>query len=238
MSVSVSTAIELDGLYSLWDPKNTKCLNAPRTETVGGFNMIDLGGKANLFINGLPSLNDLGYLSFRQDQTIDYLSTFNYTVPLTAFSFNVWFRSKFTQDGQTVISYSISGERELVLQLNGRTSIKPYILQYSDFQIPTTDMKDKWVNLCWTRDTTTGRNRFYRDGDLLAEISRDSLTAPRTAGDFIIGQFAGPGTPIESTFSADFNLDGDFGYLAVYDKELSSDSVKKNYHAVRTRFGA
>lgn len=238
MSVSVSTAIELDGLHSLWDPKNTKCLNASRTESIGGFVMTDLGGKANLFVNGLPTLDDSGFIEFRQDQIRDYLSTFNYTLPLTAFSLNVWFRSKFTQDTQTVFAYTVSGEKEIVLQLSSQTKIKPYILQYSDFQISTADMKNKWVNICWTRDTTTGRNRFYRDGEFLAEISRDSLTAARTGGDFIIGQLPSIGTPIDSTFTEDENLDGDFGYMSIYDKELSADSVRKNYHALRTRFGA
>lgn len=237
MSVSVSTSIELEGLHSLWDPANKRCINVPKLESIGGQQILDLGAKSALFAYGLTKLDDAGFISFRTDQNTDYLGIPVYTIPLSAFTLNFWFRSRFTDDTQTLFAYSVSGDSEVVIQAASPTSFRPIILGYGDFRVATTDMKDKWVNFTWSRDTTTGRNTFYRDGEKIGELFRDSLNAPRTGGALTIGQMPAIGVPIQSTFTVNTNLDGDFGPCIIYDRELSAASIKKNYHALRTRFG-
>lgn len=238
MGVGILTSIELDQLYSLWDPKNKKCINVPASESIGDREIVDLGGKKPLTAQGLSRLDDAGFIAFNSDSVLDYCVSYTYTLPPSAFSINIWFRSRFNQNTQTVLTYSLSGTPSFVLQASNKTTIKPTILGYSDFPFTTTDMQNKWVNICWTRDTTTGRNIFYRDGEKLGEFYRDALVPPAGDGDLFIGQLPAPGVgPVEDYFDGLKNLDGDFGYLSIYSKELSATSVRQNYNALRKRFG-
>lgn len=225
MSIEVGADYVQDGLFSLYDPKSAKSYPG------SGATLFDVINGHNLTIVGSPTFNSAGYFTFANNQVTDYMENATYPHPTTAVSYNVWFRSNFTSNQQTPFMYSVGGDNQMVCFITSATNWQPISIN-SAYNVGVTTMLNTWVNLSWTRTSATGFNVFYRDGVQLDTRTADAGTNVTTNGRLLIAQEV-DGT----TFDVNQNLDGDFAFLAIYNRILTPAEVKQNFHALRGRFG-
>jgi hypothetical protein len=228
MSVHAGPNTIEDGLVLCLDAENPK--SYPGTGTT----WFDISGNSrNLTIYGSPSYNSLGYFTFANNQTTQYMMRFPFDNPTTAVTYSCWFRSNFTQPNQTPFTYSVNGNNEMLFFINSATQLAPHPLGVS-IGVNTTDMTNIWVNFTWSRLSSTGVNVFYRDGVQIGTYTGNAGTNITTGGYLIIGQesdTSGGG------FDPNQNLDGDFSRLDVYNRILSANEIKQNFNATRSRYG-
>lgn len=191
------------------------------------------GNNKSLTIYGAPTYNSSGYFSFADNQITDYLMRYPYEHPTGDVTYSVWFRSRYTSSDQTIFTYSVGGNNEMLLFARGSGVIAPHPLGVS-VDIPTTSMANVWVNFSWSRELSTGKNVFYRDGQYIHEYTASPGVAVAGNGHLIIGQEAdAPG----GGFDPNQNLDGDFASMSIYNRVLSVSEVQRNFNAFRARYG-
>lgn len=224
MTIKTGNDIVQDGLFSMYDAKSIKSYPG------SGTTFIDVVNGYNLTIVGSTTFNSAGYFTFANNQVTDYMENATYPHPTTAVSYNVWFRSNFTSNQQTPFMYSVGGNNEMLCFITSATNWQPYS-KNSAYNVGVTTMLNRWVNLSWTRTSTTGFNVFYRDGVQLDTRTADAGVDITTNGRLLIGQ------EVDGiTFDAGQNLDGDFAFLAIYNRILTPGEVKQNFDALRGRF--
>jgi hypothetical protein len=219
--------IVTNGLVTWLDAAN------PASYSGSGNTWTDLSGNnQNFTIYGSTYFNPNGYFTFRNDQITDYIMRENYGIPTTQTTISVWFRSSFLSNQQTPITYSVSGNNELLFLIDNPAQVAPHPKGVR-WQTSTSSMFNKWVNLTWTRNTSNGQNIVYRDGEFLASYTESINNPLITGGSMIIGQEAdapsGGFDPIQ-------NLDGDFSHLLVYNRVLSEAEIKNNFYALADRY--
>lgn len=217
-----------DGLILALDAGNIK--SYPGTGTT----WFDLSGnERNLTVFGSPTFNSLGYFTFANNQTTQYMQRFPFDIPTSAITFSCWFRSSFTQANQTPFTYSVGGDNTFLLYTDSSTIIVPHDIG-NRFAITVLDMANRWCNFVWTRVTSTGVSLYYMNGVYVGTQTIAAGVAPVAGGYLIIGQesdSAGGG------FDPNQNLDGDFSRLEVYNRVLSGEEVMNNFNAVKGRYG-
>lgn len=228
MATYYGSRLITDGLILALDAGNIK--SYPGTGTT----WFDLSGnERNLTVFGSPTFNSLGYFTFANNQTTQYMQRFPFETPTAAITYSCWFRSNFTSAAQAPFTYSIGGNNEMLFYINSSTELAPHPLGVSR-PLTTSNMTNVWVNFTWTRLSSTGENIFYRDGVQIGTYTASAGTNIGTGGYLIIGQesdSAGGG------FDANQNLDGDFSRLEVYNRVLSAAEVMNNFNAVKGRYG-
>lgn len=187
----------------------------------------------NLTINGSPLFNPAGYCTFSNNQTTEYIMRFPFETPTAAITYSCWFRSNFTSSTQTPFTYSVGGNNEMLFFINNSTQLAPHPLGVS-VGITTTDMTNVWVNFSWTRDSSTGRSVFYRDGQYIGEYTASAGTNISSGGYLIIGQES---DSAGGSFDPAQNLDGDFSRLDIYNRVLNAREIEQNFDALRGRYG-
>jgi hypothetical protein len=235
---------DLGGINRLNDSKNSIVRNglilyldaANKNSYPGsGTTWFDLSGNQyNLSIIGSPAYNSNGYFTFANNQTSQYMLRNNFENPTQDVTYFLWFRSNFSNFNQTPMTYSVSGNNEMLLYTDSSTIIVPHS-KGNRADINTSNMSNLWVNFAWTRQSSTGLNVFYRDGLQIGTYGDVAGTTISAGGDLVIGQevdLAGPGG-----FDANQNLDGDFSILLVYNQILSQSQIRQNFNATRGRYG-
>jgi hypothetical protein len=195
----------------------------------------DIAKKNNhLTVYGSPQLDQEGYLKFADNQITEYLMNSKFNHPARDFSYNFWFRSRFTGPTQTPLAYSINGDNHMMFFIPSPTELQPHVFNSSAWRFFTDNMTNLWVNITWTRSAISGESRIYRNGTFIASNIRSPNQGQTNFGYFIVGQETDlPG----GGFDPLQNLDGDISYIAVYDKALSESEVKKNFNVVKRRYG-
>jgi len=101
----------------------------------------------------------------------------------------------------------------------------------SDF---TNHVYQKWCHIVWSSDGTTSGTKLYINGVDRTDNVSDDATPPYTInydGDFKLGfgadSFDGTSHPISANISA----------CRIYNKNLSSEEVRRNYNAVANNYG-
>jgi hypothetical protein len=228
MGLAHSPRIVVDGLVLCLDAANVK--SYPGTGTTWR----DLSGNNFDFtIYGSPTHNSLGYFTFTNNQTTQYMMRHPFATPTNDITYICWFRSNFANSTQTPFTYSVGGDNEMLFFINSSTQLAPHPKGVS-VGTNTTDMTNKWVNFAWSRQTSSGQNLFYRDGSLIGQYTASAGTSITTGGHLIIAQEAdSPGGSFDSTQ----NLDGDFSVLNIYNRILTAAEISQNFQALRGRYG-
>ena len=228
MAVSYNPSIVTDGLVLCLDAAN------PRSYPGTGSTWFDLTKNAyDLTIYGSPTFNQSGYFTFGNNQTTQYMMRFPFENPTDNVTYSCWFRSNFFDATQTPFTYSVGGNNEMLLFTRSNTQLAPFTKNV-ELSIITASMTNIWVNIVWTRSTSTGLNLFYRDGQNIAQYIGSAGTAITAGGHLIIGQEADSSG---GGFDSNQNLDGDFARLDVYNRILSAAEIQQNFFATRSRYG-
>jgi hypothetical protein len=208
----------------------------PNSYPGAGTTWFDLSGNGyDIEIVGSPEHNPSGYFKFEDNQVTQYMIRSPFEIPTENITFSCWFRSNFSSNQQTPFTYSVNGNNEMLMFTSNRTTLRPHP-KGSATTVPTSDMKDVWINFTWSREASTGNNRFYRDGELIGTRDGHLAGTPITAGGYLlIGQEV-DGAGVPASFDPNQNLDGDFAQLSIYSKILSPAEVGQNYNALRNRF--
>jgi hypothetical protein len=231
MSVRYNPSIIVDGLQNHYDFANPK--SYPGSGTV----WTDLVGSTPLTINGSPTFNSNGFLTFAQTQITQYVYNSSFPMPASDGTLSIWFRigtSSSTQ--QTPISYNVVGNDNVVLLIMTLTVISPVGINDNTWDItaPVASLQFAWWNMVWTRARTTGVENFYLNGSLIGTRTRSIGVARATPGYLVLGQEQ---DSVGGTFSTDQNLDGDLACFSVYNRVLTTAEVNQNFNAYRGRFG-
>jgi hypothetical protein len=228
MSLSHNPKIITNGLVLCLDAAN------PKSYPGSGDVWKDLSGfNRNFTVFGNPTFNENGYFTFANNQTTQYAWRFPFETPTDKITYSCWFRSNFTSTTQTIFTYSVNGNNEMLLFANNTTQIAPHPLGVSR-GTNTNNMQNVWVNFVWSRNSATGENIFYRDGVQIGTYTASASIQLATGGHLIIGQEAdSPG----GGFDANQNLDGDFSRLDVYDRILTLHEIQQNFNALKGRYG-
>lgn len=228
MAIVYNTSTVRDGLVLCLDAANVK--SYPGTGTT----WFDVSGNQyNFTIYGAPTYNSAGYFTFTNNQTTQYMMRYPFETPVVEVTYMCWFRSNFSSSAQAPFTYSVAGNNEMLLYINSSTQIAPHPLG-TPTSFNTETMQDVWVNFAWTRNSLTGVNVFYRNGNYLGEYSAAAGTNITAGGHMIIGQEA---DSAGGSFDPNQNLDGDFSMLQVYNRVLSATEVRLNFEATRGRYG-
>jgi len=204
-----------------------------RTNT-NGTSWYDLSGNIrNFTIFGSPFYNPLGYFTFANNQTTQYMMRFPFETPTADITYSCWFRSNFIQPNQTPFTYSVNGDNEMLFFTNSSTQFAPHP-KGAAIGVNTTNMTNIWVNFAWSRQTSTGENLFYRDGQLIGQYTASAGVSTVANGHLIIGQEA---DSAGGGFDPNQNLDGDFSRFDVYDRILNAQEIQQNFNALRGRYG-
>lgn len=188
----------------------------------------------DMTIYGAPTYNSSGYFTFANNQTTQYIMDSSFPNPTTAVTYNIWFRSNFASPVQTPFTYSVGGNNEMLFFIANSTTFQPHPLGNNAWTVSTSDMTNVWVNATWTRDSATGVNILYRNGVQIGTFTASAGTNITTNGYLIIGQESDSGG---GGFDPAQNLDGDFSYISIYNRVLSSTEVAQNFNAIRIRYG-
>jgi len=228
---------KLDDLWPLNYVRNGLVLHidakSPESYPGYGTTWYDLSGNNyNLSIVGSPTYNSNGYFTLANNQTTQYMMRDNFATPTTAITYSCWFNSNFASANQAPFTYSISGNNEMLFFTGSSTQLSPHPLGAS-YAITTSNMTNVWVNFTWSRLSSTGVNRYYRDGQYIATNTASAGTNIGTGGRLIIGQEADSGF----SFDPNQNLDGSIAILSVYNRVLTDDEVLQNFNVYRSRFG-
>jgi hypothetical protein len=228
MTINYNPSIVSSGLVLCLDAGN------PRSYPGTGTTWFDASGNnRNLTIFGSPTYTPAGYFTLANNQTTQYMQRFPFETPTQDITYSCWFRSNFIQPNQTPFTYSVNGNNEMLFFTNSSTQLAPHPLGVS-IGINTTNMTNIWVNFVWSRQTSTGQNLFYRDGQLLGEYTASAGVPIVANGHLIIGQEA---DSAGGGFSPSQNLDGDFSRLDIYDRVLSLSEIQQNFNATRGKYG-
>jgi len=225
-----SPQIVTDGLVLCLDARNTNSYPG------SGSTWTDLSGNGYDFtIYGSPTHNSSGYFTFDNDQTTQYIMRYPFETPTAEITYSCWFRSNFTSSTQVPFTYSVNGNNEMLLFIDNSTTLVPHPkgrARPPSFTVAS--MQNVWVNICWSRVSSTGTNLFYRDGQYIGDYTNDVGSSITTGGHLIIGQEA---DSFGGSFDANQNLDGDFARLDVYNRALTAEEISQNFNALRGRFG-
>ena len=228
MSLGHGPSVVRDGIVLSVDAANVKSYPG------SGTTWFDLSGNnRNLTIFGSPAHNPAGYFTLANNQTTQYMQRFPFETPTVDITYSCWFRSNFTSTAQTPFTYSVNGNNEMLFYIENSTQLTPHPKGITR-QLATTNMTNIWVNFAWSRQTSTGENLFYRDGQLIGQYTASAGVPTVANGHLIIGQEAdSPG----GSFDPNQNLDGDFSRLDIYNRVLSLTEVQQNFEALRGRYG-
>lgn len=174
-----------------------------------------------------------GYFNFSNNIT-NYLMDTVYPMPTNTVSVNVWART--TSSVGTIFNYHNAGStNDFMLYIAAALQITLFVKTDQSFVInPSTSLLNRWVNFCWTMNRTTGEEVFYIDGVQAGTATRAAGQALVSNGYLVIGQDA---DSAGGGFDPAQNLDGDWGYMAVYDRVLTATEALENFQALRGRYG-
>jgi hypothetical protein len=227
MSATSGPNIVTNGLILYLDAAN------PKSYPGSGTTWFDLSGNARHFtIFGSPFYDPRGYFTFTDNQATQYIMRFPFETPTVDITYSCWFRSNFIQPNQTPFTYSVSGNNEMLFFTNSSTQLAPHPKGVST-GVNTTNMTNIWVNFAWSRQTSTGQNLFYRDGQLIGQYTASAGVSISPNGHLIIGQEA---DSAGGGFDPAQNLDGNFSKLDIYNRVLSHDEINQNFNAFRGRY--
>lgn len=167
---------------------------------------------------------------FFENNITNYIEKTGYPMPTRTTTHNVWWRSAYAGGQQTPYTYHIGGNNEMLF-ITTVTSVDA-LTKGSNDGIAVSNMANQWQNFCRTSDRDTGEERYYLNGVQIGSRNYLPGTLYTSPGTLLIGQ-----EPDGANFDVNQNLDGDFGYLAIYDNILTADQVRQNYEALRGRFG-
>jgi hypothetical protein len=219
--------INTNGLITWLDAAN------PSSYSGSGTTWLDLSGNGqNFTIYGSTSFNSAGYFTFGNNQITDYIMRQSYAVPTTQITMSFWFRSNFSSNAQTPITYSVAGNNEMLFFLDNPAQLAPHPKGVR-WNLSTSSMLNKWVNFTWTRDSLNGQNVVYRNGERLGAYTETINNPITTGGSMIIGQEA---DSTDGGFDPNQNLDGDFSHLLVYNRILTEAEIKNNFYALADRY--
>lgn len=231
MSVSYNPSFVTNGLVNHYDFANVKSYPG------SGSTWTDLVGTTNLTINGTPTYNSNGFITFATDQTTQFIGNASFPMPTGDNTLSVWFRiaAGATSANFTPISYNVVGNDNNILLFLSSTSIGPQTLGDGSWGASTpTDMRGVWVNLVWTRIQSTGVEVLYYNGSQLSTITRAVGQARSAPGYLVLGQESdSPG----GGFDPNQNLDGDMASFSVYNRAITAAEAAQNFNAYRGRFG-
>jgi hypothetical protein len=228
MAVNYNPSIVTNGLMFLVDPKNISSYPG------SGTTLTNVLGGNNMTIYGSPTYNSAGYFTLGNDQTTQYIMNSSFPNPTGAVTYNIWFRSNFFSPVQTPFTYSVGGNNEMLLFIPNPTTFGPHPIGNNTWTVATSDMTNVWVNATWTRDSVTGVNVLYRNGVQIGTFTNAAGTNITTNGYLIVGQESdSPG----GGFDPNQNLDGDFGFFAIYNRVMTATEVLQNFNALRGRYG-
>ena len=228
MGLNHGTNIVKDGLVFYVDPINPRSWTGPDSNTVN-----------NLFSNSTGSIfNDTSgsygnNSSFALDGTDDYIDIGSSVVMGTSdYSFSSWVKTSDTEGIQSVIGTRNDNTNGWIIQIT-ENSILFYNVKTpsnrisSDFDLTN----GNWYNLVIVRGGTSSTNKIYVNGVSQNLIyNNENGTNPASTLSMKIGvQFH------SGQFERYFN--GNIGPTMIYSKKLSSQEVKQNYNALKSRFG-
>lgn len=217
-------------LYSLYDMANPSCFPSygeTVTDVISGFNMSIFG--TTRYNRDVPCMNFL-------NNTENYMVRESYPFPTTDVSVSVWFRPTFASSTAcTPVTYSVGGGNDFLIYCASNTTIGFYTIGSGEHTLITVpSMEGRWVNITRTRTYSTGLETMYHNGIAFASKNVLPSNAITTNGRLIIGQESD--TAIGG-FDANQNLDGDWAFLAIYNRALTPIEVRQNFNATRRRFG-
>lgn len=174
-----------------------------------------------------------GYFNF-SNNTTNYLMNTSYPMPTNTVSVNVWARQ--TSNTANIFTYhDATSTNEFMLYVEAPLLIRPHTKGDNTWSItPSSTVLNRWINYCWTMNRTTGVEILYMDGVQVSTITRLAGTSLVSNGYLVIGQEA---DSAGGSFDAAQNLDGDFGFMSIYNRVLSASEVNQNFQALRGRYG-
>lgn len=173
-----------------------------------------------------------GYVSFRNNQTVQYAMNSSFPIPTGDITLECWFNSSFIQMNQTPYTYSVNGDNTYLLYTESSTQISPHT--FGDKIVLTVpDMTNRWCCFTRTREMKTGIEYYYMDGVQVGTRTISAGVSAVSNGHLIIGQEA---DATGGGFDPNQNLDGNFSRLSIYNRVLSANEVLQNFNAIRGRY--
>lgn len=231
MAFHYSPKIVTDGLEFYIDAAN------PKSYTSGSTTEYDLVGSQDMILNnGVSySTDNLGTLEF--DGLDDYTQTANNYNRVETMSWDVWFNRTQSNNFYNMVWANylpyLSFLNANVLRFSFITILSGVNTQRV-LDGTTTLSNNTWYNVCCTLETNTTTNvaeaKMYINGEL-----EGSLNLPGTVDEVYNVPFS---LRLSRWSTVDpYPFEGKIPSLKVYNKILSTDEVRQNFNATKTRFG-
>ena len=224
MGLNHGTNIVKDGLVFYIDAANPR--SYPRSGTTVT-NIMSLNVSAS-FIND-TSFDSSNNGIFDFDGADDYMTTnINANDYQTAFTVLFWVNFDFFQNGNIALGRHTGNER-FYFGVQDSTYMKAGIGDdYTYDSIAHGVSTGEWSNFCYTRSGTT--NTLY-----INAVQKGTFTS-NWSGTNTTQVYIGA-INIESQSGAHQDLNGKLANIQIYNRALSSQEVKQNYNALKSRFG-
>lgn len=208
----------------------------PRTN-INGNTVIDIVGSNNLSIEGNPTIDSRGFLTFANNQTTQYLYRPTFSIPTDNHTISVWFRvNNFGDAGQTIFSYSspFSDTNYLLVITSTFQSIQIYRTGANNNTYTVSDMRNRWNQFTRTRVRSTGLEIYYLNAIEIGNTFVDINGSTQSGGYLVLGQEQ---DAVGGSFDSAQNLDGSLSQMLIYNRVLSPAELLQNYNATKSRYG-
>ena len=198
----------------------------------GGATWRDISGNGNDFtIYGTPVFH--GCYFTLDGSTSQYFQAYPFAHPTQDFTIELYERIN-AFNLTPLYSYAVSGDDNEGLMYmpadNGRIHIYgPNGSIDSGYTLST----DKWYHIVRARAYSSGEEKLYINGVLVATVTLAAGQLTETNGSFNVGQEQDePGGGFRETQT----LNGDVGLIRIYDRVISATEVNDNYQQIITRY--
>jgi hypothetical protein len=226
MSYNNGPKIVTNGLVLYLDAANNR--SYPGSGTV--WTDITKNGNNGTLTNG-PTFNAANIGSIVFDGTNDYVQTSGTVINIAAnWSTNVWFKTNgSTNIGSLVVRGLAAENTQWRCEVQASTGKVNFLMRNPSDQsiLGTTSTNDnRWHMATYTN--TSGLVRIYLDGNLENSATITNL-GDIASSNLVLGRLGDSGGP--------YYYNGSIAQASVYNRALSAEEIRQNYHASKGRFG-
>ena len=241
MAILRGPGIVKAGLQNSWDLASERSFPSSGDNNPSGTTVYDLAGSSNLTVSGTPTFSNVdpgdgqGFITFADNQTSQYLSVANYSIPTGEATFEIWCRCNDTSQNQALMSYAISGDdnESLLFHINASSGWGLYGPSGAITSNQSVE-NETWTQVVRTSFRSTGAEKLYHNGSNVYNGTLAAGTNFTTGGTLVFGQES---DSVGGAFSSAQCWIGDISLIRIYNRVLSADEVLQNYYAQKSRFG-
>ena len=241
MAILRGPGIVKAGLQNSWDLASERSYPSSGDNTPSGTTVYDLVGSSNLTVSGTPTFSNVdpgdgqGFITFADNQTSQYLSVSNYSIPTAEATFEIWCRCNDTSQNQALMSYAVSGDDNEYLLFHINASSGWGLYGPSGAITSNQSVANQtWTQVVRTSFRSTGAEKLYHNGSNVYSSTLAAGTIFTAGGTLVFGQES---DSVGGGFSSAQCWIGDISIIRIYSRILSGEEILQNYNAQKLRFG-